>query len=269
MGARRTHEAAAVAAARAAYVAGFAATSDLEAGRRWGIPTAGTSGHAFTLLHDSEREAFAAQVRALGASTTLLVDTYDVAEAVRTAVAVAGPGLGAVRLDSGDLGVIATQVRTQLDGLGATGTRIVVTSDLDEYAIAALASAPVDSYGVGTALVTGSGQPTAGFVYKMVERDGAPVSKTSPGKAGRGGRRCVGRRLDHGRATADLRYLGRRLPEDAGLRPLLVPLVIGGEPVGGSDLTVARANHAKSLAELPVTALALSFGDPAIPVFDG
>ena len=172
MGSRRTHEESAVASARAAYVAGFTATSNLAAGQRHGIPTAGTSAHSFTLLHDTEREAFAAQVASLGSGTTLLVDTYDVPEAVRTAVEVAGTGLGAVRIDSGDLGVLAQQVRAQLDGLGATGTRIIVTSDLDEHAIAALAAAPVDGYGVGTSLVTGSGHPTCGFVYKLVSREG-------------------------------------------------------------------------------------------------
>src|SRR6476661_2469710 len=170
MGSRRTHEEAAVASARAAYISGFVTTSNLAARQRYGVPTAGTSAHSFTLLHDSERDAFTAQVTSLGKGTTLLVDTYDIAEAVRLGVEVAGPGLGAVRLDSGDLGVLAQQVRQQLDSLGATQTRITVTSDLDEFAIAALASAPVDGYGVGTQLVTGSGHPTSGFVYKLVSR---------------------------------------------------------------------------------------------------
>ena len=96
MGSRRTGERSAVAAARAAYIAGFAATSNLEAGRSYGIPTMGTAAHSFTLLHDSEREAFEAQVAALGVGTTLLVDTYDIEQGVRTAVEVAGTGLGAV-----------------------------------------------------------------------------------------------------------------------------------------------------------------------------
>src|SRR3954447_25434596 len=172
MGSRRTHEEAAVASARAAYVAGFTGTSNLEAGRRYGIPTIGTSAHAFTLLHDDERAAFEAQVAALGSGTTLLVDTYDLPQGVRTAVEVAGPELGAVRLDSGDLLDEAYAVRAQLDTLGARNTRIVVTSDLDEHAIAALAAAPVDAYGVGTSLVTGSGAPTAALVYKLVAREG-------------------------------------------------------------------------------------------------
>ena len=170
MGSRRTGERSAVAAARAAFIAGFGATSNLEAGRSWGIPTMGTAAHSFTLLHDTEEDAFRAQVAALGAGTTLLVDTYDVPAAVDLAVRVAGTGLGAVRIDSGDLPEQVAAVRRQLDALGATKTQITVTNDLDEYTIAALGAAPVDSYGVGTSVVTGSGSPAAGMVYKLVAR---------------------------------------------------------------------------------------------------
>lgn len=214
MGARRTHELSAVASARAAYIGGFHTTSDLAAGFRYNIPTVGTSAHAFTLLHDTERDAFRAQVDSLGRGTTLLVDTYDVTEAVRTAVEVAGTELGAVRIDSGDLLLVAHRVRQQLDELGATETKIVVTSDLDEYAIASLAAAPVDAYGVGTQLVTGSGQPTCSMVYKLVARAGSadpaeplrPVAKKSLGaKSSVGGRKWAARRLDqYGVAEAEV-----------------------------------------------------------------
>ena len=156
MGSRRTHEEAAVAAARAAYLGGFSATSNLAAGQRYGIPTTGTAAHAFSLLHDSEVDAFAAQVAALGTDTTLLVDTFDITQGIATAIEVAGPGLRAVRIDSGDLGVLARQARDQLDRLGAPDVQIVVSGDLDEYSIAALRAEPVDSYGVGTSVVTGS-----------------------------------------------------------------------------------------------------------------
>lgn len=210
MGSRRAHELAAVAAARAAMVGGFAGTSNLEAGRHFGIPTIGTAAHSFTLLHDDEASAFRAQIASLGTGTTLLIDTFDVTKAVRTAVEIAGPNLGAVRLDSGDLVSQAHEVRAQLDALGAKKTKIVVTSDLDEYAIAALAQAPVDSYGVGTSLVTGSGAPTAGMVYKLVAReDGSgdllPVAKeTLGGKSGIGGQKRAVRALDtHGVATVE------------------------------------------------------------------
>ena len=131
MGSRRTHELSAVAAARAAYVAGFSSTSNLEAGRRYGVPTRGTAAHSFTLLHANEREAFAAQIAELGEGTTLLVDTYDVFEAVKTGVELTEGRLGAIRLDSGDLGLLATRVRELLDSLGATQTKIIVTSDLE------------------------------------------------------------------------------------------------------------------------------------------
>src|SRR3954466_5741127 len=270
MGSRRTQEEAAVAAARAAYLAGFVGTSNLEAGRRYGIPTIGTGAHAFPLLHDSEREAFEAQVAALGAGTTLLVDTYDVPAGVRTAVDVAGTGLGAVRLDSGDLLDQAYEVRAQLDALGARDTRIVVTSDLDEHAIAALAAAPVDGYGVGTSLVTGSGAPTAGLVYKLVSRsseDGTMVhvAKASKDKMSVGGRKwSLRRRSPKGVAEAEVIGIATCPADDGNDRPLLIDLVKEGEVVGREPLDAARDRHAATLAELPPSALQLSRGEPAI-----
>ena len=271
MGSRRTHEEAAVAAARAAYVAGFATTSNLAARQRYGVPTAGTAAHSFTLLHDSEADAFRAQVDSLGVGTTLLVDTFDVAEAVRLGVEVAGPELGAVRLDSGDLGVLATEVRAQLDGLGATKTRILVTSDLDEHAIAALASAPVDGYGVGTELVTGSGHPTSGFVYKLVARaddEGTMVSvaKKSKDKISIGGRKyALRRRNSRGTAEAEVVGIGTPPLDDGDDRALLVPLVLDGKIVGRESLDEARARHLAARAELPRVVQQMSRGEAVIP----
>ncbi|WP_110206162.1 nicotinate phosphoribosyltransferase [Nocardioides daejeonensis] len=269
MGSRRTHEEAAVACARAAWLAGFASTSNLAAAQRHDIPTSGTSAHSFTLLHDTEEAAFRAQLASLGTDTTLLVDTYDVTAAVRTAVELAGPGLGAVRLDSGDLGVLAHDVRRQLDELGATETRIIVTSDLDEHAIAALAAAPVDGYGVGTQLVVGSGHPTCGFVYKLVARENSagtvePVAKRSPSKASLGGRKWAARRLGpDGRAAAEVITGTPQLrPED---RPLLTPLVRGGEVVGAEPLSAARERHEHVRAELPRVVRMMSKGEAALP----
>ncbi len=273
MGTRRTHERAAVASARAAYIAGFASTSNLRARYEHGIPSAGTSAHAFTLIHDSERHAFQTQLDSLGQATTLLVDTYDVARAVRTAISVAGQDLGAVRIDSGDLPVLARQVRALLDELGATRTRIILTGDLDEYSIAALGAAPVDGYGVGTSLVTGSGAPTAALVYKLVARASSagddeamePVAKRSVGKPGRGGRKwAVRHRDEHGTALAERISLS---PPDAGPldRELLVPLVASGEIVGREPVEAARSRHRSALTELPPYALQLSRGYPAIP----
>ncbi len=281
MGARRAHEQAAVAAARAAAVAGFAGTSNLEAGRRYGLPTIGTAAHAFTLLHDDEEAAFRAQVASAGAGTTLLVDTYDVRRGVERAVAAAGTGLGAVRLDSGDLGVLAQEVRAQLDGLGARDTQIVVTSDLDEYAIAALAVAPVDTYGVGTSVVTGSGAPTCGMVYKLVAREGAdgrlaPVAKASAAKTSVGGRKSAARRLDEdGRAVAEVVVAGDDAavaawtPAEPDLRALVVPLVVDGavQPgwTGPEGVVAATARHAASRDELPRGARRLSADEAALP----
>jgi nicotinate phosphoribosyltransferase len=277
MGSRRTHEWAAVAAARAAYIAGFETTSNLEAGRTHGIPTAGTSAHAFTLLHDDERTAFEVQVACMGRGTTLLVDTYDVAAAVRLAVEIAGAGLGAVRLDSGDLLVQAREVRAQLDSLGATQTRIIVTSDLDEHAIASLASAPVDGYGVGTSLVTGSGAPTAGLVYKLVAREDSSgqvvsVAKQSKDKATLGGRKWALRRLNAGgRAEAEVIGTGDMPtagppgpPASMGARALLVDFMHDGQILADLSLDAARTRYQQSLAELPARALQLSRGDPVI-----
>ena len=274
MGSRRTHEHAAVAAARAAYIAGFTGSSNLEAQRRYGVPALGTSAHAFTLLHTTadgpdERAAFQAQVDALGVGTTLLVDTYDITTGVANAIAVAGSGLGAVRIDSGDLGVLARQVREQLDGLGAPDTRIVVTSDLDEFAIASLRAEPVDSYGVGTSLVTGSGAPTAGMVYKLVEVEGVSVAKRSSHKESHGGRKQAHRLAkETGTVVEEVVHLADRPPvAQQGLvaTPLAHPLVREGEVVAETGLQPARDLVAVGLLSLPWDGLKLSRGEPAIP----
>ncbi len=280
MGSRRAHEHAAVAAARAAWIAGFSATSNLEAGRTWGLPTMGTAAHAFTLLHDTEEDAFRAQVASFGPDTTLLIDTYEIEAAVATAVKVAGPGLGAVRIDSGDLTVVAADVRRHLDALGATRTQITVTNDLNEYSIAALAAAPVDTYGVGTALVTGSGAPTAGMVYKLVARQDSTgkwqsVAKTSVGKANIGGRKHAFRRIGAGgTAIEEIVAVEGSQPENApgsGLRDraLTVPLVrtgvVDAAMTGHRGTALAREHHARAMEELPLEGFRLGRGEPAIP----
>ena len=276
MGSRRTHEQAAIAAARAAYIAGFAGSSNLAAQRHYGVPALGTSAHAFTLLHatasgSDECAAFRAQVEALGVNTTLLVDTFDITTGVANAVAVAGTGLGAVRIDSGDLPALARQVRRQLDDLGARHTRIVVSGDLDEFAIAALRAEPIDSYGVGTSLVTGSGAPTADMVYKLVEVDGMPVEKRSTRKESHGGHKHALRLArPTGTVVEEVVYPAGQPPAtNDAVRILTVPLVRGGEPSGepmvAGDLSAARARVAAGLKSLPWDGLELSRGDPAIP----
>ncbi len=284
MGARRGHERAAVSAARAAVIGGFGGTSDLESAKRYGIRPIGTAAHAFTLLHASEREAFDAQIALLGTGTTLLVDTYDVAEGVRNAVEAAraaGGELGCVRLDSGDLVAQAFTVRGQLDAMGATSTKITVTNDLDEYAIAALGAAPIDSYGVGTRLVTGSGVPTAALVYKMVSCEGDDgrmhgVAKKSESKSTVAGRKVAGRVHDaDGYASEELLVAGGTAEqaagelEKAGARPLQVPLIRGGaidtQAWGDGALQRAQEHHLRSRNELPYQAWRLSEGEAAIP----
>lgn len=284
MGGRRVHEQAAVAAARAAYLMGFAGTSNLAAGRLHGVPTIGTAAHAWTLAHATERAAFAAQVARHGSGTTLLVDTYDTAEGIRTAVDVAGRELGAIRLDSGDPAVESRRARALLDSLGAPGARIVVTGDLDEYAITALSDAPIDTYGVGTRVVSGSGHPTAGLVYKLVAigdrpvRYGTgeavplrPVAKRAPGKLSVGGRKSAWRELDaSGRAVAEVVVAdpapaGTQAVRGAG-RDLLVPVVVRGEVVHRPDASQIRAFHLRARAELPPDALAVTDGPPALEV---
>jgi len=277
MGSRRSHERAAVDAARAAWLAGFAATSNLAAGEKYGIPTVGTTAHAFTLLHDDERAAFDAQVAAAGPGTTLLVDTYDIRAGIGNAVAAAGPGLGMIRIDSGDLPVLAHQAREQLDALGATGTKILLSGDLDEYSLAGLGAAPVDTFGVGTSVVTGSGAPTAGFVYKLVEVEGRPVAKRSEGKNTTGGRKWAHRRhRETGTAEEEVVGMGPEPAPDAGTTALQVPFVTEGARAVQFSPDGARAGQPVVLADsreylraalvtLPWDGVKLSAGDPAIP----
>ncbi|MGO1423752.1 MAG: nicotinate phosphoribosyltransferase [Brachybacterium sp.] len=299
MGGRRIHEDGAIAAARAAYIVGFDSTSNLAAGAHYRVPVAGTAAHAFTLLFDSEEEAFRAQLASQGSGTTVLVDTYDVETAVRSAVELAGPELGAVRLDSGDLGEQAVRVRELLDSLGATGTRITATGDLDEHRVEELKDTPLDGYGIGTRLVTGGGHPAPGFVYKLVEREGAdgtmqPVGKRSTDKATLGAGKAAYRMRVGGRAHAELVLPGeeevaefeRELIAElttgesnpdwkrTSLRPLQQPLIVGGRFVedlrAPARVEAARAQHASSVAELGLPADDGPDGPVALPtVTDG
>lgn len=269
-GGRRTHDAAAVAAARAAYVAGFDVTSNLEAGRRWGVPTTGTTAHAFTLVHDDEPAAFAAQVAAFGPASTFLVDTYDVETGIRNAVAAAGRRLGAIRIDSGDLAVEARRARALLDSLGCTATRIVVSGDLDEHRIAALADAPVDRFLVGTQVVVGAGAPTASMVYKLVAVAGEPggplrpVAKRAAAKGSAGGRKHAWRILDAGGFAAG-EHVSVEADPPPRARPLQVPLMRAGVALGDAgDLAAARARCLAARAELRPEERAPEPGPPAL-----
>ena len=274
MGARRANEHSAVAAARAAYIAGFAASSNLEAGRSFGVPTRGTAAHSFTLVHDSEEEAFRAQIATMGPDTTLLIDTYNIEEGVRRAISVAGETLGAVRIDSGDLPVVVRQVRAQLDALGANNTKIVVTNDLNEHTIAGLRGAPVDVFGVGTSVVTGSGHPAAGLVYKLVARtsdDGSwqSVAKSSSHKSNPGGAKTAYRRITDSRAVEEVVVIGDHSVDDPDVRHLMVDIMTQGEPSHAVNpqevVAAARAHHERARAELAPGAFSLQPGDVAFP----
>ena len=276
MGSRRTHEYAAVTAARAAYLAGFEATSNLEAGYRYGIPVSGTAAHSWTLAHTNpddtpnEEAAFRSQIDTLGVETTLLVDTYDITKGVETAVKVGGPQLGGVRIDSGDLGAVTRRVRKQLDDLGNHNTNIVVSSDLDEFAIAGLRGDPVDVYGVGTSVATGSGAPTAGMVYKVVEVDGIPVAKRSTSKQSVGGaKRALRTYRSSGVAVEEIVYPFEAPAPDTGqldTREMTIPLMRDGHIVDGlPDLHASREYLDQARKTLPWEGLALSRDEAAVP----
>ena len=275
MGSRRPPESNAVTAARAAYIAGFAATSNLEASYRYGIPASGTAAHAWTLVHvnpdgtPNEEAAFRAQIETMGIDTVLLVDTYDIDNAVRTAIEVAGPKLGGVRIDSGDLGPMTRRVRKLLDELGAVDTKIVVSSDLDEFTIASLRGDPVDSFGVGTSVVTGSGAPTAEMVYKLVEVDGIPVAKRSRNKRTvPGAKRAIRTSRASGTCVEEIVFPFNHDVPDVGnfhYKLLTQPLMRDGEVVGDQPtIEQSRQLLADNLISLPWEGLALSPDEPAI-----
>jgi nicotinate phosphoribosyltransferase len=236
---------------------------------RWapGAPTRTPPSRPPALLHDDEPAAFTSQVAALGKNTTLLVDTYDIAQGIRNAIAIAGPDLRAVRIDSGDLSVLAQHSRELLDSLGATETKIVVSGDMDEYAIATLAAEPVDMYGAGTAVVTGSGAPTAGLVYKLVEVEGRAVVKRSENKATVGGRKtAIRRHKPTGTATEEC-VVSQGVPDHKPNDRLLQhAFVIAGDVVDAPTLAEAREHLRQCLISIPWEGLKLSAGDPAIPV---
>ena len=270
MGSRRTNEVAAVAAARAAYVAGFDATSNLAAGMMYGVPTAGTAAHAFVLAHRSEREAFEAQVAAQGPGTTLLVDTFDVEAGTELALDVAGVNLGAIRIDSGDVASSSRRSRKLLDQRGGNNVEITVTGDLDEFVIAELLAndAPIDSFGVGTKLVTGYMPP--GFVFKLVAiEDGTsmrPVAKRSIGKMSSGGVKDAYRLFEDGVAVTELVVTreSRDTRPTAQGRSLVHGLVEHGVTVVDTSLEIARATARAAVAELPRSAFVLGAGEPVL-----
>lgn len=277
MGSRRTHNESAVSAARAAYITGFDATSNLEAGLRYGIPVTGTSAHAFTLLFGDEKQAFNAQVNSLGKNTTLLVDTYDIEQGIQNALNTAGAKLGGIRIDSGDLYDETLKAREQLNNAGAVNTKIVLSSDIDEYTIAELVdrNIPVDAVGAGTRVVTGSGHPTASMVYKLVEKiDDAgnkiPVAKKSSGKKSVGGFKTPYRIYDdHHRIVGEHFIIGNKEDITFG-QSIHVTYIENGIDMGNT-LTVeqSRAHHKKVMLQLPEEAKKTSAGETYLTCVEG
>lgn len=272
-GTRRTHPAAAIGAARGAYLVGAAGTSNLEAGRRYGIPVSGTAAHMWTMTHDDEVSSFENYVETFPRGTILLIDTYDTLRGAERAARVGADKLRGVRLDSGDLDALSREVRTILDREGCPEAKIVASGDLNEYSIDRLlrAGAPIDSFGVGTELVCSKDAPSLGGVYKVVqyERDGkvVPVGKLSEGKATYPGPHQVYRRLDGACPVRDRLTLVDAEPEE-GEVPLLSPMVRGGErcaPAG--SLEDRRAAAMATLAALPPGLTALESPTPKAEVY--
>lgn len=233
LGARRTSPEEAVASARAAFIAGFSASSNVEAGYRHGVPIAGTTAHSWTMVYPTELEAFQRYVDVFPDDAMLLVDTYDTLEGVENAIKAAGARLKGVRLDSGELGPLSAAVRAMLDKAGRHDTRIFASGDLDEYRIRALrsAGAPIDVWGVGTALVRSTDNPTLNGVYKLVHDHAAdrPVAKRSQGKASLPGLHQVFRRVRSGQAAGDVIGTPPEFHLDA--LPLLSDWMTGGKLV--------------------------------------
>lgn len=274
MGSRRTSETSAIAAARAAYIAGFNATSNLQAGHLYQIPTTGTSAHAYTLAYgpDGEEQSFYDQMVALGTDTTILVDTYNIPEGIRRAVHAANTlgvsGPGGIRIDSGDLHEETVNARELLDSLGAIDTKIVLSSDIDEYTISEMKErgTPVDAVGAGTRVVTGSGAPTAEMVYKLVQINDTPVSKRAEGKVSTGGIKVTYREFhEDGTMAGEFFKVGTTsAPFTSSQHPTQILLVDGqGEYFHQEDIEVSRARHREQVAYLPESARLILAGDAA------
>ncbi|MEZ5099034.1 MAG: nicotinate phosphoribosyltransferase [Thermoleophilia bacterium] len=264
-GLRRTHGPdAGLAAARAAYLAGFASTSDVLAGARFGIPVSGTMAHSYVESFPDELTAFRAYARAFPDAAILLVDTYDTVAGARNAaivgreLAAAGHALVGVRLDSGDLGSLAHEVRRVLDEAGLRDTTIVASGGLDERSIAGLidGGAPIDAFGVGTRVVVSADAPALDIAYKLVALDGRATVKLAPGKVTLPGAKQVWRVELDGVAVRDVLGLADE-PGPPGGRPLLEPVLVAGRRTGEGGLAAARARAARERAILPDAVRAL------------
>lgn len=271
-GARRIHGVdAALKAARAFYIAGVAATSNVLAGREYGLPVTGTMAHSYIQAHEDEAEAFRAFAQRYP-GTILLVDTYDTLAAVRKIIALARTlgeafRISAVRLDSGDLVTLSREVRHLLDEAGLTQVGILASGGLDEYKIAHLVAsgAPINGFGVGTNMGVSSDVPSLDIAYKLCEYAGKGRLKLSMGKAILPGRKQVFRFEERGRAVRDVIA---RADEALPGRPLLHLVMENGKRLtaGRVSLQAARAHAQEEIARLPDRVRALAPADPPYPV---
>jgi nicotinate phosphoribosyltransferase len=252
-------------AARAAYLAGFAGTSLVEAARLLGIPASGTMAHSWVQSFDTESASFSTFARVFPGATTLLVDTYDTLEGVRRAAEIEPP-VQAIRIDSGDLEDLARSSRAILDERGRESVKIMASGDLDEYRIERLVAAgsPIDAYGIGTELITSRDAPAMGMVYKLVELEGQGKFKLSPGKKTYPMAKQIFRRRD-----ASGRFAGdhvTRADETADGEPLMVPIVREGRLAGElPSLESIRNRCREQLAALPTKLLRLD-AQPDYPI---
>jgi nicotinate phosphoribosyltransferase len=272
-GMRRAHGPEAGAqAARSAWLAGMAGTSNVEAGRRWAVPLAGTMAHSYVLAFEREIDAFRAYAADHPDRCVLLVDTYDSVEGVRRAAAVglemraAGRTLRGIRIDSGDLAGLARTARGLLDAAGLREVEILVSGGLDEHRIAALVAsgAPIDGFGVGTSVAAPPEAPSLDIVYKLVAWAGRPVAKRSPGKATWPGAKQVWRAVVDGEAGGDVLGLaGEPAPATERAGAEMRPLLVEAEPEadGLEILREARTRHPEWMRELPAAVRRLR--DPA------
>ena len=257
-GSRRTHYEAAVDVARAAWIAGFEATSNVAAFDAFGIPARGTMAHMFIMAAESETAAFLKYSKIFQRST-YLVDTYDTIEGVKIALDAIGVDVSSVRLDSGDLSALSKQTRAVLKERNREDVKIVVSSDLDEYEIERLiADGDFDVAGVGTRLATSDDAPSLGGVYKLTQIDGRPVAKFAEAKITYPGSHQVFRHQRDGKAHFDSLGLTKEPSyEFLGTTPLLVEAMTGGRPApafawGGEEtLATMRARCRDGIANLP------------------
>jgi nicotinate phosphoribosyltransferase len=267
-GLRRAHGAeAGLLAARAAYLAGFAGTATVLAGQRYGIPTFGTMAHSFIQAHESETAAFLDFARAHPDNTTLLIDTYDTEAGAAKVVALAprlraeGIPVRAVRLDSGDLAAHALKVRKILDDGGCRDVRIFASGGLDEYQLARLATAPIDGFGVGTALVVSDDAPGLDCAYKLQEYAGIARRKRSEGKSTWPGRKQVFRVLRKSMLERDLLALASEALDG---EPLIRPVMREGKRLAPAPaLSEMRKRTLAALETLPERLRGLA--QPAAP----